>query len=114
MSPFHNVLPWRQLTIVALSICLTLVTAGTVLAKTTTWTNAAPADDNWSTAGNWDNGVPTSGDQITFCNTGHWASLGWFVSSEIMGNKQTRMYDGSMVEWSADQSLPMQSAVSVQ
>jgi thiosulfate/3-mercaptopyruvate sulfurtransferase len=59
-------------------------------------------------------GVPTSGDQITFCNTGHWASLGWFVSSEIMGNKQTRMYDGSMVEWSADKSLPMQSAVSVQ
>jgi hypothetical protein len=66
MSPFHNVLPWRQLTIVALSICLTLVTAGTVLAKTTTWTNAAPADDNWSTAGNWDNGVPVDFDRVYF------------------------------------------------
>lgn len=43
--------------------------------------------------------VPTSGDQINFCNTGHWASVGWFVSSELMGNKKARMYDGSMVEW---------------
>lgn len=58
-------------------------------------------------------GVPTSGDVITFCNTGHWASLGWFANSEIMGNKKTKMYDGSMVEWSADMSLPIQSAVSL-
>jgi thiosulfate/3-mercaptopyruvate sulfurtransferase len=44
---------------------------------------------------------------ITYCNTGHWASLGWFASSELLGRKNTRMYDGSMVEWSADESLPM-------
>ena len=44
-------------------------------------------------------GVPTSGDQINFCNTGHWASVGWFVSSELMGNKKARLYDGSMTEW---------------
>ena len=43
--------------------------------------------------------VPTSGEQINFCNTGHWASVGWFVSSELLGNKKARMYDGSMVEW---------------
>jgi len=54
--------------------------------------------------------VPTSGKQISFCNSGHWASLGWFVSSELMGNKDAKMYDGSMIEWSADKSLPMQSA----
>lgn len=52
--------------------------------------------------------VPTSGDQITFCNTGHWASLGWFVSSEIIGNKSVRMYDGSMAEWTSDKSLPVE------
>jgi thiosulfate/3-mercaptopyruvate sulfurtransferase len=46
-------------------------------------------------------------DAITYCNTGHWASLGWFTSSELLGRKNTRMYDGSMVEWSADESLPM-------
>lgn len=44
-------------------------------------------------------GVPASGDQINFCNTGHWASVGWFASSELMGNKKAKMYDGSMVEW---------------
>lgn len=43
--------------------------------------------------------VPTSGEQINFCNTGHWASVGWFVSSELMGNKKAKVYDGSMVEW---------------
>lgn len=55
--------------------------------------------------------VPTSGEQISFCNTGHWASLGWFVSHEIIGNKNVKMYDGSMVEWSADANLPIQSAI---
>ena len=56
-------------------------------------------------------GVPTSGEQISFCNTGHWASLGWFASSEILGNKSAKMYDGSMVEWSADASTPVERRV---
>lgn len=46
--------------------------------------------------------------QITFCNTGHWASLGWFASSEILGNKETKLYDGSMVDWSADSENPVE------
>ena len=41
-------------------------------------------------------GVPTDGEQISFCNTGHWASVGWFVSSEILGNKNAALYDASM------------------
>jgi len=56
-------------------------------------------------------GVPTSGEQINFCNTGHWASLGWFAVSEILGNKKAKLYDGSMVEWSADKKLPIQAAI---
>lgn len=56
-------------------------------------------------------GVATSGKQINFCNTGHWASLGWFVSSELMGNKEAKMYDGSMAEWTADQAAPLQRTV---
>ena len=54
-------------------------------------------------------GIKTDGAQINFCNTGHWASLGWFVSQEILGNGDAKMYDGSMVEWSADKSLPVDS-----
>jgi thiosulfate/3-mercaptopyruvate sulfurtransferase len=52
-------------------------------------------------------GVPTSGRQINFCNTGHWASLGWFVSYELLGNKQAKVYDGSMTQWSRNPQLPM-------
>ena len=59
-------------------------------------------------------GVATSGDQINFCNSGHWASIGWFVSHEIMGNDDAKMYDGSMLEWSADKSLPMEQHVKLQ
>jgi thiosulfate/3-mercaptopyruvate sulfurtransferase len=58
-------------------------------------------------------GVPTRGEQIAFCNTGHWASLGWFASSEIMGNPDVTVYDGSMVEWSRDPDLPMEVKVAL-
>jgi len=71
-----------------------------------TFRNAAALKKLYSAAG-----VPTTGDQISFCNTGHWASLGWFASHELLGNEKAKMYDGSMVEWSADKSLPMEQHV---
>ena len=46
--------------------------------------------------------IPTEGDQVAFCNTGHWASVAWFAVSEIGGNKEASLYDGSMTEWAAD------------
>jgi thiosulfate/3-mercaptopyruvate sulfurtransferase len=45
---------------------------------------------------------------ITFCNTGHWAALGWFAMSEIAGVSNVAMYDGSMVEWAQDVNRPLQ------
>ena len=36
---------------------------------------------------------------ITYCNTGHLASGAWFVDHEILGNHKTRLYTGSMTEW---------------
>ncbi|MBK1696480.1 sulfurtransferase [Rhodovibrio salinarum] len=48
-------------------------------------------------------GLEREGAQITFCNTGHWASLGWFASHEILGNQQARMYDGSMTDWTLNE-----------
>ena len=55
-----------------------------------------------------------AGDErsITFCNTGHWASIGWFVQSEIAGHDDVALYDGSMTEWSQDDSRPLQTASS--
>ncbi len=52
-------------------------------------------------------GLPTQGDQITFCNTGHMASMSWFASYAILGNKEVRLYDASLAEWAADAQLPM-------
>lgn len=59
-------------------------------------------------------GVPVSGEQINFCNTGHWASVGWFVSSELLGNKKARLYDGSMVEWTLTKAGPVEQKVKLQ
>jgi thiosulfate/3-mercaptopyruvate sulfurtransferase len=56
-------------------------------------------------------GVPMQGPAIVYCNTGHWSSLGWFVSVELLGNRAVKMYDGSMAEWSRDPDNPMVTAI---
>jgi thiosulfate/3-mercaptopyruvate sulfurtransferase len=43
--------------------------------------------------------IPTDQGHIAFCNTGHNSAMGWFVASELLGNKGVRMYDGSMADW---------------
>lgn len=53
-------------------------------------------------------GVGPDDEAISFCNTGHWASLGWFAESEILGNKAAKLYDGSMVDWSNRAELPVE------
>ena len=55
-----------------------------------------------------DLGLAEGEDNIVFCNTGHWASIIWFGLSEVAGNKNTAMYDGSMAEWAADPARPIQ------
>lgn len=57
--------------------------------------------------------APADGKAITFCNTGHWASLGWFAEYAVMGNKNTRMYDGSLAEWTSDNKAPMERKVNL-
>ncbi|ODT79268.1 MAG: sulfurtransferase [Pelagibacterium sp. SCN 64-44] len=53
-------------------------------------------------------GLGADEKNIAFCNTGHWASIAWFALSEVGGNKNTAMYDGSMAEWAADPARPIQ------
>jgi len=39
------------------------------------------------------------GDTVSFCNTGHWAATNWFALSEVAGQKNVRLYAGSMVDF---------------
>ena len=47
-------------------------------------------------------GMDASKKTITYCNSGHLATGSWFVMSELLGNKQTKMYDGSMHQWTLE------------
>jgi thiosulfate/3-mercaptopyruvate sulfurtransferase len=53
-------------------------------------------------------GADSQAETIAYCNTGHQASGTWFVLHEVLGNKQTKLYDGSMHEW-AQTKRPMES-----
>ncbi|WP_424993173.1 sulfurtransferase [Oceaniradius stylonematis] len=59
-------------------------------------------------------GVRADEANITFCNTGHWASVAWFGLSEVLGNEQSAMYDGSMSEWTQDPSRPLDPPRAIQ
>ena len=45
-------------------------------------------------------GVDAQAATIAYCNTGHQAAGAWFVMHELLGNKQVKLYDGSLHEWS--------------
>ena len=47
-------------------------------------------------------GIDTSRKSITYCNSGHLASGSWFLMSEVMGNKDVKLYDGSMHQWTLE------------
>ena len=44
-------------------------------------------------------GVDGNQPLITYCNSGHMASGAWFAFHEILGNKNVKLYDGSMHQW---------------
>lgn len=46
-------------------------------------------------------GVTSDKPVIVYCNTGHMASFGYFVLADVLSYPNVRLYDGSMVEWSA-------------
>ncbi len=51
-----------------------------------------------------------AGPVVSYCNTGHWAATNWFVLSVMLGRPDVRLYDGSMVEWTADARRPVASS----
>jgi thiosulfate/3-mercaptopyruvate sulfurtransferase len=47
-------------------------------------------------------------ETVSFCNTGHWAATNWFAMSEVLGQRNVKLYAGSMTDWSQDPNgLPM-------
>ncbi len=54
-------------------------------------------------------GMDTDRSSITYCNSGHLAAGGWFILSELLGNKDVKLYDGSMHQWTLEkrESVPM-------
>jgi len=51
----------------------------------------------------------SDGPTISYCNTGHTASLNWFVLSELLGREGVTLYDGSMTDWTQDPSRPVET-----
>jgi len=45
-------------------------------------------------------GYTAEDNLISFCNTGHWASINWFALSELAGIENVRLYPESIVGWS--------------
>ena len=48
---------------------------------------------------------------VHFCHTGNRAALTWFVDYALLGHRRARLYDGSMLEWSRDASLPIERKI---
>lgn len=48
------------------------------------------------------NGINPKAPAISYCNSGHLAAGGWFVMSELIGNKSTKLYDGSLYLWTLE------------
>jgi thiosulfate/3-mercaptopyruvate sulfurtransferase len=51
-----------------------------------------------------------AGPVVNYCNTGHWASTDWFVFHELLGRKDAKLYAGSMVEWTSNETRPIESS----
>ncbi|HRK24249.1 MAG TPA: sulfurtransferase [Beijerinckiaceae bacterium] len=51
--------------------------------------------------------LPTDRPVISYCNTGHTAALNWFVLSRVLDRADVRLYDGSMTDWTQDESRPV-------
>ena len=54
---------------------------------------------------------PTLDGTIHFCHSGNRAALNWFVDYAILGNRNAKLYDGSMSEWAVRKELPMETKI---
>lgn len=53
-------------------------------------------------------GADLNREIITYCDTGKFCSAWWFMLHDVLGYKNVRSYDGSMMEWAKDAAAPME------
>ena len=58
-------------------------------------------------------GIDEKAAAITYCNSGHLSSGPWFLMSEVLGNPQVKLYDGSLHQWTLEKR-PLAGAVPLQ
>ena len=58
-------------------------------------------------------GIDEKTAAITYCNSGHLSSGPWFLMSEVLGNRQVKLYDGSLHQWTLEKR-PLAGAVPLQ
>ena len=58
-------------------------------------------------------GINDKAAAITYCNSGHLSSGPWFLMSEVLGNSQVKLYDGSLHQWTLEKR-PLAGAVPLQ
>jgi len=52
-------------------------------------------------------GTDASKEIIVYCDTGKFCSAWWFMLHELLGYKNAKVYDGSMMEWTRDPAAPV-------
>lgn len=54
-----------------------------------------------------DAGLDPQKPAITYCDSGHLSTGQWFVMHELLGNKNVKLFDGSMHEWTKKPERPV-------
>ena len=49
-------------------------------------------------------GIDPSAPSVTYCDSGHLSTGQWFLMHEVMGNKDVKLYDGSMHDWTQNKA----------
>ena len=52
-------------------------------------------------------GLDAQKPAITYCDSGHLSTGQWFVMHELLGNKNVKLFDGSMHEWTKKPERPV-------
>ncbi len=57
------------------------------------------------------NNIDINGPAIVYCDSGHLSTGLWFVLHELANNKNVKLFDGSMNEWTKDAKRPVTVSV---